>query len=116
MRKLLAVLLFCMALPAFGQTAQADLSWTDVTGETSYRVERSNDGGTTYATVGTTAANVATFTDTNGGAGFALNTLFCWRVVSLNTFGPAAPSAPACGQAVLPGQVLNLQLTLTPSP
>jgi titin len=52
-----------------GLTAKAtgpkrvELSWTDVAGETSYRVERRLDGTTTWAPVGTTPANVTTFAD-----------------------------------------------------
>lgn len=116
MRKLLLVLaiLLLLASPAYAVTAQAALSWTDVANENSYRVERSDDGGTTYAAKGTTAVNVTTFTDTNAGVGLALNTLYCWRIVSVNAFGEATPSSPACAQASTPSQVTNVTVTLTP--
>lgn len=97
-------------------TAKAVLSWGDVANEDSYRVERSDDGGATYSAKGTTAVNVTTFTDTNAGAGLALNTLYCWRVVSVNAFGEATPSSPACAQASTPSQVTNVTVTLTPNP
>ena len=113
MRCMLFALLFVVALvsPAIAQQAQAVLSWTDVQGEDTYRIERS-DAGSPYAVVGTTAMNVVTFT--NGP--LALATQYCWRIVSVNAFGEGAPSAPACAQADTPGQVLGVQVLLSPAP
>ena len=58
------------ALPAVGTLAVTSkaatnvaLAWTDIAGETGYRVERSTDRGT-WASIGTTTANVTAFTDT----------------------------------------------------
>src|SRR5207244_1096128 len=43
--------------------SRVDLAWTDSAGETGYRVERSPDGTTGWAALGTTAANVTAFSD-----------------------------------------------------
>lgn len=111
----LTVGLLMVPISAIAQTtAQADLNWTDVTNETSYRVERSDDGGTTYAEVGTTAQDVTNFNDTNVGLGLALNTLYCWQVISVNSFGEAAPSSPACAEASTPDQVIGVQVIVSP--
>ena len=49
------------------QIGNVGLSWTDVSGETGYRIERSTDR-TTWTSLGTTTAGVTTFTDTTAAA------------------------------------------------
>jgi hypothetical protein len=67
---------------------QIRLNWTDSTGETGYRVERSLDG-VTYTQLATPAANAVTHTDT----GLAASTQYFYRVVAVNMSGEAATAA-----------------------
>src|SRR6185437_3358392 len=49
-----------LAMPVSG--SEIDLAWSDVTGETGYRIERSSDG-VNFAPIGTVAADVTTYAD-----------------------------------------------------
>ncbi|MDO8544397.1 MAG: fibronectin type III domain-containing protein [Opitutaceae bacterium] len=69
-------------------SSQIDLTWTDVTGETSYKIERSPAGAGNWAQIGTNAANDVTFSDT----GLPASTSFDYRVKSSNANGDSAPS------------------------
>ena len=63
---------------------QIDLAWTDNSAnETSFKVERSPDGSTGWNQVGTTAANVAVYSD----SGLAIATQYCYRVRASNGVG-----------------------------
>ena len=61
------------------------LNWTEASGETGYRIERSTDGNT-WTTRGTVAANGVSFTDT----GLSAATQYFYRVVTLDAEGDAA--------------------------
>src|SRR5512147_1067186 len=52
------------------------LSWSDVTGETGYYVDRSTDGGQSFTQAQSLGANTTTWTDT----GRAALTTYCYRV------------------------------------
>jgi regulation of enolase protein 1 (concanavalin A-like superfamily) len=73
-------------------SSQIDLSWTDVAGESGYRIERSLDG-ITFTVIGTTVTNVTTFSDTT----VAPSTQYTYRIIALGTetTGNSAPSATA---------------------
>ncbi|MFT3786743.1 MAG: Ig-like domain-containing protein [Tepidisphaeraceae bacterium] len=78
------------ATPATGASTGIVLNWTDVAGENGYSIERSVDG-VTYAQIGTTAANVLTYTD----AGLFGSMRYFYRVVSLDASNTkSVPSAP----------------------
>jgi len=74
-------------------TAQSDtavaLSWSDVAGETGFRVERSADNGSTWTAAGTVSTGVTSFTD----AGLNEAVSYTYRVVATNAAGSSAPSA-----------------------
>ena len=74
-------------------TARSDtsvaLAWTDVAGETGYRIDRSTNNGSTWTTAGSVAAGFTTFTDT----GLTEATSYTYRVVATNAAGDSAPSA-----------------------
>jgi fibronectin type 3 domain-containing protein len=86
---------------AAASSSRIDLTWADVSGETSFRVERSLDG-LTWSLVGTTAAGVTNFADTS----VSPSATYQYRVQAVNTGGgsaysnvagattPAAPVAP----------------------
>ena len=62
-------------------STQVDMSWTDNSNnEDGFRVERSDDGGGIWNEVGTTAADVATFSD----AGLTPGTAYMYRVYAFN--------------------------------
>jgi len=74
------------------------VSWTDkANNEAGFRVERSSDGGTTWVTAATTAANVSSIADgdvPNEGQ------QFCYRVSAFNGDGVSAPSNTSCTMTV----------------
>jgi subtilisin family serine protease len=72
-------------------SSEIDLSWTDVSGETGYKVQRSADGTSGWTQIGTTGQDVATYADT----GLAAETTFFYRVLATNTGGDSAPSTVA---------------------
>jgi V8-like Glu-specific endopeptidase len=57
-------------------TSQIDLSWTDVAGETGYKIERSPNGASGWVQIGTTLANDTTFSST----GLSAGTQYFYRV------------------------------------
>jgi hypothetical protein len=65
-----------------------DLVWSDVADETGYRIERSADGETGWAAIGTTGQDVTTYTD----AGLDPGTTSSYRVIAINDGGASAPS------------------------
>lgn len=72
-------------------TTQIDLTWTDNSAiETSYKIEQSSNG-TTYSQVGTTAANVATYSAT----GLTAGTTYYFRVRASSTSGNSSYSTAA---------------------
>ena len=70
-------------------TSRIDVAWQDVAGESGYRVERSANGTTGWAQVGTTVAGVVSFSDT----GLSASTTYWYRVLASNSAGDSAPSA-----------------------
>ena len=67
------------------------LTWTDVATESGYRIERSDDGGTGWNTIGTAGQDVTSFTD----AGLVPGTGYAYRVIAINAGGESVPSTPA---------------------
>src|SRR5206468_3672121 len=70
---------------------QINLSWSDVTGETGFKIERSLDGTTGWTQIGTTATNVVTYNDTTAAAG----TQYFYRVRATDAGGDGAYSTVA---------------------
>jgi hypothetical protein len=68
-------------------TSNLVLDWTDASGETGYRIERSLNG-TTWATAGSVGKNVPMYSNTGLGTG----TQYYYRVVTLDASGDAATS------------------------
>ncbi|MFO0891501.1 MAG: fibronectin type III domain-containing protein [Isosphaeraceae bacterium] len=89
---------------------RVDLSWTDVTGETGYLVERSLDG-TTWSQVGTVGQGVTSYSDSS----VSPNTAYRYRARAANAGGSSDPSnqvtvtTPAASQALAAPS--NLQAT-----
>jgi hypothetical protein len=72
-------------------SSEIALSWGDVATETGYRIERSDDGGTGWITIGTAGQDVTSFTDT----GLVPGTGYAYRVIAINAGGESVPSTPA---------------------
>ncbi len=83
------------------------LDWRDPSGETSFRIERSPNGTSNWATVGTVGKNVPSFTN----SGLAAGTRYYYRVVTLDGGGDAAASAVVSNYTRLP-DVTGLTFTV----
>jgi hypothetical protein len=75
---------------ALGQSHGITINWADVAGETGYSIERSADGNA-WTPVGTTAADITTFRDSN----LPENSTFQYHIITNTSTGPTAPSASA---------------------
>jgi hypothetical protein len=73
-----------------------EIGWGDnSSNEDGFRIERSTDGGATWAVAGIApASNYAGSTATDGGRASELEV--CYRVVAFNASGDSAPSNTAC--------------------
>jgi titin len=71
-------------------STQVNLSWSDVSGETGFYVERSTDG-TTWSQIAATAAGVTSYQD----SGLSASTTYSYRVRAFNGSGPGGYSAVA---------------------
>ncbi len=70
-------------------TGAVQLTWTDASAnETGFRLERSSDGGTTYAVRTMLGAGAASFLD----SGLLNPTSYTYRVIAFNDAGSSAPS------------------------
>jgi hypothetical protein len=74
---------------AAASSSQINVSWADTAAETGYRVERSTDGGATWALAGTAAPNATSFADT----GRSASTTYAYRVFATNAAGTSPASA-----------------------
>ncbi len=86
------------------------LDWTDISGETAYRIFRAPSINGTYTQVGTDlAGNVITFTDN----GLTANTQYFYKIVSVNSFGTreTAPFSATTNAAGTPNAPTNLVAT-----
>ncbi len=116
MRKLL-VCLFTLCLLAYSTSSWASslrLTWSDMSdNETDFRVERSlNTAVLSFVQIGTTAANVATYTD-----GLVVEgTSYAYRVRAANGAGFSAYSNIATGTAPVSLPSVPTGLTVVPLP
>jgi titin len=79
------------------------VSWSFVTGAQGYVVERSLDGATGWASVGSTTAGTTQFTDSSVAAG----TSYYYRVLATDAGGNSAPSAVAAATTPPQSPVLS---------
>ena len=94
-------------------STQITLTWSDVTTETGYRVQRSTDG-VNWTTLGSVAANATSYVDGN----LTPSTSYNYRVIAFNNAGDSAPSSAvaATTQAApvtntVPAAPTNLHIT-----
>jgi Fibronectin type III domain len=71
-----------------GSQTTIDIAWSDVANESGYRIERSSDGVTEWAAIGTTGQDVTVYSD----VGLERHTTYFYRVVATNEGGSAPPS------------------------
>ncbi len=81
-------------------TSQINLIWSDVTGETGYRIERSVDGHFDWSAIGSVAADVTSFQDT----GLAMGGTYYYRVFAMGM----ADDSQASNAASATTQVLSV--------
>jgi FtsP/CotA-like multicopper oxidase with cupredoxin domain/fibronectin type 3 domain-containing protein len=87
---------------------QVQLDWTDnAINETGYIVERSDDGGATFAVVATLGADTVTYIDGTVGAGNS----YIYQVAATNNAGQSGYSNQATVDVLLPAAPLNLSAT-----
>jgi fibronectin type 3 domain-containing protein len=100
------------ATPA--SNARIDLAWTDASAtETSFRAERSADGGVTFVLAATVGASVSTYSD----ASLAAATTYTYRVQACNAAGCSPFSATAAATTLAtppPADPTGLVATLAP--
>jgi fibronectin type 3 domain-containing protein len=86
-------------------SSQINLSWSDVSGETGFLIERSLDG-VHWAQVATTGAKVTSYQD----SGLSPSTTYSYEVLATNAGGSSLPSgvSKATTQAVPPAAPSNL--------
>ena len=91
-------------------SSEIDLAWVNTdNSQTSLKLERSTDGGTTFSPLATLAANVASYQDT----GLTPATTYVYRIKAGNASGDSAPStmATAATNDVVPIQASGLVAT-----
>ncbi len=72
-------------------TSQINLSWTDSSNETGYKIERRISGVAYYTEITTTAAGITAYSDT----GLSASTPYYYRVRANNSFGNSSYSTEA---------------------
>ena len=80
-------------------STQINLSWTDVTGETGYRIDRSLDGQTEWQSLVSLSANQVTYSNT----ALLPGNPYYYRVVATGLAADSAPSATASAATYLAG-------------
>ena len=88
-------------LSATGSTSSVDLAWSDVDGELSYQIERSPDGTSGWAAIGTTGQDVTSYTDT----GLTATTTYYYRVVAVTSDGGSSPPSGVLAATTGPGDL-----------
>jgi formylglycine-generating enzyme required for sulfatase activity len=68
-------------------SSQINLSWTDITGETGYKIERKTGTSGTYAQIAAPVANVTTYSDTSS---LAAGTTCFYQIRATNSAGDSA--------------------------
>ena len=87
---------------------QVQLDWTDnALNETGYVVERSDDGGATFAVVATLGADTVSYVDGTVGAGNS----YTYQVAATNAAGNSGYSNQASVSIILPDAPINLSAT-----
>jgi hypothetical protein len=108
---LAAVIMCALATISEAATQQVKLTWTDLSNETGYLVERRACGVGSYSQMGT--PTTPTFTDTSVVQG----TSYGYRVTGTNALGSGPPSDELCvSTAGTPGKVggLNAIIEIIP--
>jgi tartrate-resistant acid phosphatase type 5 len=84
----------CTVTPLSGTSVRVD--WTAVSGADDCYVDRSDDGGSIFASLATVTAPTTTYTD----SGLMEGTEYCYRIRAHNICGVADPSPTGCEAAL----------------
>ena len=90
-------------------STQINLAWSDVVGETAFKIERKTGAGGTYAQIATTAANTVSYSDT----GLTPTTTYFYRVRATNAIGDSPYSPEASTTTLVPPPSAPASLTAT---
>lgn len=95
---------------------RVSLTWRDnATNETGFIIQRSNDGGTTFAKAGTAPARNSTGNVTWVDSTVTLGNTYQYRVVATNIAGDSTPSNTVTVPVLLPGTPVINTATAAPS-
>ena len=89
-------------------TTQLDLTWVDISSETGYRLERRDEGMSTWNPLITLLADTTTHSD----IGLATGTEYCYRLIAFNGNG----DGPTGNEACAPTSGLGMTITTVTSP
>lgn len=111
---ILGMLLVTLGLAAGMAQAQATVTatvtWTNVPGESGYRLDMQTGGTGPFFTMATTGVDVVT----TSVPGLTLSTQYCFQVTSLGTGGlNAAPSTAVCSTPLAPPPSAIVGITWT---
>ena len=85
-------------------TSQVNLTWSDVSGEESYSVERKTGAAGTWSEIGTVTTSGTNYADTP----LALGNQYFYRVIARNGSQSSAPSAEVSAALIIPATPTNL--------
>jgi hypothetical protein len=86
-----------------GSPNQLSVTWSDVDGESGYRLEKSSDHGASWTAAASAAENATSISV----AGLASDTEYLIRVIALNPFGTSTPSLPVSGLTLTDGTSIS---------
>jgi hypothetical protein len=110
---LLGVVLVAGAFTVDAATISATYSWTDTsTNETGFKIQRKTGTGA-YVQIGQVEANIQSYVDTQG---LVLNEDYCYRSITFNANGEAAPGAEVCGSTCVSSPPTSGVLMITIAP
>lgn len=111
----LGLMAFMLSLPlaAWAVTASNVITWSPLSGVTSYTLEVSVNGGAYTTLVTGLGSGVTSYQDPTNRA---LGGTYCYQGFGVNAFGPGATSVPVCTTPNTPGQFVINSVVSNPVP
>jgi titin len=87
---------------AVASKSEIDLTWTATTGATTYKVEQSSNGGTTWTDISPTGGSALVGSDTGlNVTGLTAGTSYSFRISATNAVGTSTPADAVSGMTLL---------------